>query len=71
MEKIDINRFGEMETFVRVVELGGFSATAHGVHLHRGSKAMPAYGTAPPLQVLYQITQRTRVFSDQTYPLSF
>lgn len=28
MKNIDINRFGEMETFVRVVELGGFSATA-------------------------------------------
>lgn len=28
MKKIDINRFGEMETFVKVVELGGFSATA-------------------------------------------
>src|ERR1700686_4845961 len=28
MKNIDINRSGEMETFVRVVELGGFSATA-------------------------------------------
>lgn len=28
MAKLDINRFAEMETFVKVVELGGFSATA-------------------------------------------
>lgn len=28
MKNIDINRFGEMETFVKIVELGGFSATA-------------------------------------------
>jgi DNA-binding transcriptional LysR family regulator len=28
MKKLEINRFLEMETFVRVVELGGFSATA-------------------------------------------
>ena len=28
MKTIDINRFGEMETFIKVVELGGFSATA-------------------------------------------
>ncbi len=28
MKKLEINRFGEMETFVRIVELGGFSAAA-------------------------------------------
>lgn len=28
MPRVDINRFGEMEVFVRVVELGGFSAAA-------------------------------------------
>src|ERR1700733_14313989 len=28
MKKVEVNRFGEMETFVKVVELGGFSAAA-------------------------------------------
>lgn len=28
MSRIDVNRFGEMEVFVRVVEMGGFSAAA-------------------------------------------
>ncbi|WNG33064.1 LysR family transcriptional regulator [Archangium violaceum] len=28
MARLDVNRFGEMEVFVRVVELGGFSAAA-------------------------------------------
>lgn len=28
MKRLEINRFGEMETFVKVVELGGFSAAA-------------------------------------------
>lgn len=32
MAKLDINRFAEMETFVRVVELGGFSAAAKYFH---------------------------------------
>ncbi len=28
MARLDVNRSGEMEVFVRVVELGGFSAAA-------------------------------------------
>ncbi|MBR7539369.1 LysR family transcriptional regulator, partial [Mycobacterium tuberculosis] len=28
MSRLDVNRFGEMEVFVRVVEEGGFSAAA-------------------------------------------
>jgi len=33
MSRIDINRFGEMEVFVKVVEMGGFSAAARACHM--------------------------------------
>ena len=33
MARLDVNRFGEMEVFVRVVELGGFSAAARALRM--------------------------------------
>ena len=33
MARVDINRFGEMEVFVRVVDLGGFSAAARALRM--------------------------------------
>lgn len=33
MARLDVNRSGEMEVFVRVVELGGFSAAARAFHM--------------------------------------
>lgn len=33
MSRIDVNRFGEMEVFVKVVEMGGFSAAARSCRL--------------------------------------
>jgi DNA-binding transcriptional LysR family regulator len=33
MPRLDVNRAGEMEVFVRVVELGGFSAAARELHM--------------------------------------
>lgn len=33
MNRLDVNRFGEMEVFVRAVELGGFSAAARALRL--------------------------------------
>ncbi|RCS25627.1 LysR family transcriptional regulator [Phyllobacterium salinisoli] len=33
MSRMDVNRFGEMEVFVRVVEMGGFSAAARSCRL--------------------------------------
>ena len=33
MSRLEVNRSGEMEVFVRVVELGGFTAAAHASHM--------------------------------------